>query len=256
MSQKYDKSFAHIEKKLEHLGLSEKAAKVYIDLLGREQFTGTSKITRATKLHGQYVYDALAELEEKGLASHVVVGKRKKFAATHPSRLEAVAEQQRRLAKETAHDLSTLLRRSHVQDFELYQGDDAFVAHEFDELSNAEDGEEWLIVGGSGDKFHEIMRDSLKEYDALRLQKKIRLRYIGSQEQVKDLQHLANTRPFFNARILNKFDKSIVNTLVRPASLALSTYADPVLTYKVRSKDVATSYKNFFEALWGQCKEI
>ena len=37
MSEKYDKSLAHMEKKLGQLGLSEKAARVYIDLLGREQ---------------------------------------------------------------------------------------------------------------------------------------------------------------------------------------------------------------------------
>src|SRR3989344_5690833 len=146
MSEKYDKSLAHMEKKLGQLGLTEKAAKVYVDLLGREQLTGTSKITRATKLHGQYVYDALAELEEKGLATHAVVGKRKKFAATHPSRLEAVAEQQRRLANETVHDLSKFLRHNHTQDFELYQGEDAFIAHEFDELAKAKDAEEWLII--------------------------------------------------------------------------------------------------------------
>ena len=257
MSEKYDKSLAHMEKKLGQLGLSEKAARVYIDLLGREQLTGTSKITRATKLHGQYVYDALAELEEKGLASHVVVGKRKKFAATHPSRLEAVAEAQRRLAKETAHDLSTLLRRSHMQDFELYQGEDAFVAHEFDELSNAQDGEEWLIIGGSGDRFHQIMGEKfLKEFDVLRLRKKIRMRYIGSQEQAEELKRLTETRPLFETRVLKKFDKSIVNTLVRPASLSLSTYATPVLTYQVRSKDVAVSYRNFFEALWSGCEDF
>lgn len=253
MSEEYDKS---LEKNLEQLGLSEKAARVYIDLLGRGQLTGTSKITRATKLHGQYVYDALAELEEKGLASHVVVGKRKKFAATHPSRLEAVAEQQRRLAVQTAHDLSSLLGRNHKQDFELYQGNDAFVAHEFDELTAAQDGEEWLIIGGSGDRFAEIMGKSLREYDSIRAKKHMTVRYIGSKEQKEELQKILRERPRFAVRILEKFDKSIVNTLVRPGSLSLSTYADPVLTYQVRNDGVAQSYRNFFEALWNSGKQV
>ena len=241
---------------MQGLGLSEKEAKVYLDLLTREQPVGTSKIVRTTQLYGQNVYDALAGLEEKGLATHVVVGTRKRFAATSPSRLELLAEQKKKLASEVAHDLSLLVRANHFQDFEFYQGEDAFIAHELDELGSASSNEEWLIVGGSGDRFREIMEDQLGDYDTARERKKISIRYIGSEEQSEELRKIVSARPLFKARILKKFDRSIVNTLVRSGSLSLCTYSDPVLTYQVRNQEVAKSYRNFFEALWATSNDL
>ncbi len=237
-------------KKLHTLGLNEKEAKVYLDLLAREQPIGTSKIVRSTGLYGQNVYDALAGLEEKGLATHVIVGTRKKFAATNPSRLELLAEYKKKLALEVVRDLSIHVRANHFQDFEFYQGDDAFLAHEFSELSDAKYGEEWLILGGSGDRFESIIAHGLRDYDSIRQNKNIRMRYIGSEAQREDLQRASKSRPFFGCRILPNFQKSIVNTLVRPQSLSLSTYGDPVLTYQIKNLRVAESYRNFFEALW------
>lgn len=256
MYKKDYKSNSTLIKKVQSLGLSEKEAKVYLDLLTREQPIGTSKIVRATKLYGQNVYDALAGLEEKGLATHVVIGTRKRFAATNPSRLELLAEQKKKLASEVAHDLSMLVRTNHFQDFEFYQGEDAFITHELDELGSAAANEEWLIIGGSGDRFREIMEGQLIDYDTAREQKKISIRYIGSEEQAEELGKVVKSRPLFKVRILKKFDRSVVNTLVRPGSLSLSTYSDPVLTYQVRNQEVAKSYRNFFEALWTSSNDL
>ncbi|MDB5189436.1 MAG: transcriptional regulator TrmB [Parcubacteria group bacterium] len=239
---------------LESLGLSTKETKVYLDLLSRSQPVGTSKIVRATGLHGQFVYNALEGLEEKGLATHVVVGTRKRFGATSPSRLELLAERKRQLAKETAHQLEMLHRMNHFQDFEFFQGEDAFIAHEFNELQEATDGEEWLIIGGSGDKFTAILGNSLREYDSQRSQKRIGIRYLGSAIQRVELIALSKARPGFDARIIENFGESIVNTLVRPGSLSLSTYGDPILTYSVKNAQVAQSYRNFFESLWALSK--
>lgn len=246
MSENIDKQYLI---SLEKLGLTEKEARVYLDMLRRVQPTGTSKIVRATGLHGQFVYDALAGLEEKGLATHVIVGKRKRFAATSPSRLELLAERKKTLATELAHDLE-LGRISHSQDFELYQGEDAFVAHEFEELGHAGEGEQWLILGGSEDKFVPLMGKAMKEYDELRLRKRIQIRYLGSESQRTELLAFSKARPLFEARVIAGFGPSIVNTLVRPHSLSLSTYADPVLTYAVRNDRVAESYRTLFEAIW------
>src|SRR3989338_2570320 len=171
------KSNSALLKKVQGLGLSDKEAKVYLDLLTREQPVGTSK----------------------------------RFAAASPSRLELLAEQKKKLASEVAHDLSLLVRANHFQDFEFYQGEDAFIAHELDELGSASSNEEWLIVGGSGDRFREIMEDQLGDYDTARERKKISIRYIGSEEQSEELRKIVSARPLFKARILKKFDRSIVN---------------------------------------------
>ena len=69
-----------IEYSLERLGLDPKESAVYCALL-RLGTVGTSHLLDATGLHGQYVYQALARLEERGLAAHAIVRGRKKFHA-------------------------------------------------------------------------------------------------------------------------------------------------------------------------------
>ena len=63
-------------KGLESFGLSEKEAAVYLALLPYRDI-GSSKLVAATGLHKQFVYNALARLEEMGLAKHVIVRGRK-----------------------------------------------------------------------------------------------------------------------------------------------------------------------------------
>src|SRR3989344_1184734 len=90
--------------KLQELGLSEKEAAVYLALLPRQD-TGTTKLIRATGLHGQFVYAALAKLEDLGLAKHVIQGGRKKFSANTPNRLMSLVEEKRLSAQSIAKEL-------------------------------------------------------------------------------------------------------------------------------------------------------
>ena len=76
MSKNIDKSLIN---NLEKLGLNHKEALVYIDLLTKQRPVGSSKIVHSTGLHGQFVYDSLYSLEDKGLVKHSVANGRKKF---------------------------------------------------------------------------------------------------------------------------------------------------------------------------------
>lgn len=246
-----DKQSAAIIQKLEEIGLSTKEARVYIDLLSRDSVIGTSKIVRSTGLHGQFIYDALASLEEMGLVSHVTVGKRKKFAAVDPSRLMYLVEQRKRVVTEVVRDLA-VTQKNRFQDFDFFLGEEAFVAHEFDELGSAEEAETWCIIAGSGDRFYDYFSpEQLTAFDRERIAKRILIKYIGSDTQRADLKKISLSRPLFEFKVLKNFGHSIVNTVIRPKSFSLSTYGDKLLTYTVTNPEVAESYKNFFTSLWG-----
>ena len=123
------KNTDEIEKRLEDLGLSEKESRVYLALLPHKDI-GSSKLIRATGLHGQFVYDALEKLESRGLARHVVQNGRKKFSANTPDRLMALIEEKRLTAQSVAKELHARFAGKHEQDFEVYQGESAIVAHQ------------------------------------------------------------------------------------------------------------------------------
>jgi len=70
---------------LERLGLTSNEAKIYLTLLeiGRSAING---IAEKTGLHRRTIYDCLQRLEEKGLVSFVVEGKKRFFNAVDPHR--------------------------------------------------------------------------------------------------------------------------------------------------------------------------
>ena len=140
-----DKSVA---KRLQELGLSEKEALVYLALLPRRDI-GSSKLISATGLHGQFVYAALERLEELGLAKHTIQNGRKKFSPNAPLRLLSLIEEKRIAAQSVAKELQSRFSGEHEQDFEVFQGDSAFIASEMAVLAKVPEGTRIDVIGGA-----------------------------------------------------------------------------------------------------------
>lgn len=234
---------------LEKLGLSDKEARVYIALL-RLGEVGSSKVMRETGLHGQYVYQALESLENKGLSQHVVKRGRKKFSAKSPQVLARLVEQQRAIADSVALQLQEMMILPPEQRFEVFQGQESYIAHEFDLLEKALECSELLVIGGAGDKFNETMGKSLFEYVALQTKKRISIRYIGSESQRASMPEMHGRRKLFEIRYLPGLFTGQVNTNVWPDCLGFNIFGEPVTRFTIWSPIVAGSYRQFFETLW------
>lgn len=238
-----------LEAQLEQLGLSSKESLVYLALLELGT-VGSSKILEATSLHGQYVYQALASLEVRGLVSHAIVRGRKKFQANHPKMLIRVAERQTRLAEDLVQKLEAKNRLPDDSLFEVYQGQEAFIAHEEELLKIAPANSELLVIGGTGDHFTELMQPSLGAYEFLRRKKHIQIRYIGSRDQVDGLKKSMGNRFLFEARTLPGSFTGMVNTNIWSEVVNFNTFGTPVTSFVLKSKVTAESYRSFFETIW------
>lgn len=236
---------------LEGLGLKEKEAKVYLSLLTLGE-VGSSKVIKRTGLHGQFVYGALASLEEKGLVNHVVQNGRKKFRANSPKRIKSLIEHQKDVVDDVITQLSHMASLPEEQQFEVYQGEASYRDHEFGLLEKAKDDSMINIIGGgeSNNKFLEFMGEEIDNYEALRIAKKVKVRYIGSKEQEKFLIKNAQERTFFEYKILPGEFSGLVNTNIWPDTVGFNIYGSPVLAFVISNKDIAESYNMFFETLW------
>ncbi len=251
----YKKEMKSLFTNLEKLGLSEKESKVYLFLLGRELEVGSSKIVLATKLHGQYVYDALGKLEEKGLVKHIIKNGRKKFLANPPSRLDSLIEEKKIVANEVRDKLESLFQRKQEQDFEIYQGEDQFIAHEFQMIEEASESSSILIIGGKGDKFSEMLAEQRRPYNAKSLQKKIMVKYIGTSDQKEYLTGVKSGRANFEFRIMSGLHTNSVGTSIHEKAILFHVYGDPLLVFKIKSKQIADDYRSFFNSLWDMCSK-
>ncbi|EKE25897.1 MAG: Transcriptional regulator TrmB [uncultured bacterium] len=234
---------------LQKLGLKEKESQVYLALLELGE-VGSSKIIKRSELHGQYVYDCLESLEEKGLVQHLIKNGRKKFIAKNPKTLIGLIERQKVLASSVAEKLKEVMIMPPHQHFETYQGKESYIAYEFELLKNAPEHSEFLIIGGSGDDFAKSMGKNLYEYEKIRVAKKVSIRYIGSEDQKKDLIHAKNHRESFDYRILPGLFTGMVNTNIWPDSIGFNIFGSPVTSFSITNPIIAGSYKQFFETLW------
>lgn len=255
MSKNFDKAKSnHLQDKLIELGLTEKEARVYLALLPRRD-TGTSKIISATGLHGQFVYSALTRLEELGLAKHVVLKGRKKFSANTPNRLIALVDEKRLKAHTIARELQNHFQGQFEQDFEVYKGLDAFRTHEFELLERIPEGSTVDVIGGSNNKFIELIGEEVDEYEKIRNKKNIHVRLLTTADQADKFRLMSSARKNFTYRVMPYLDGGITDADIWPNRLVLKFYADPILVFALTSKEIADSYRQFFEALWKSARE-
>lgn len=255
MSEKLDEVSEHdLQKQLESIGLSEKESRVYLALLPRRD-VGSSKIITATGLHGQFVYDALERLEKVGLAKHVIANGRKKFSANPPLRLLSIVEEKRLAAQNIARQLQDRYSGKHEQDFEVFQGENAFLMHQFDMLERVEENQEALAICGPTERFLATLGEGeTDEFEELRIKKGLRVRYIGMEPMRERLEEMAKWRKLWEFRIFPGQSTGLVDTDIWPDNITFNIFGDPILSFTITNKTVAEGYKEFFESLWSLSK--
>ncbi len=247
MSKNIDKNLIN---NLISLGLTEKESLVYCDLLKNTTPIGSTKIVRSTGLHGQFVYDALYALEEKGLIKHSTINGRKKFEATDTSRITDLIENKRIIAEKTIIKLNEIATRPIGQEFDVFQGENAYIQHQFDALEKIPDGGEILIISTDwGDLFTEKRYDFLGKYEKLRIKKNISIRFILN-EGLREVSRKAKIRrPQTEFRFLPDH-QSYSGICVFEDSVDFYLMGEPIIVFSFKNKKIADGYHNFFTVLW------
>lgn len=228
-------------------GLSGKVATVYVSLLEAGIPLSPKTLILRSKLHRQYVYDALEELAVRRLITKEGTGKRITYVAGSPDRLLQEAEKQRIDTLEGVHDLMQLYNQAPGGVVEIIRGSVAVIKDEFEELQKAKEGDFLYIVGGAGMRWVELYGERVTEWEKLRKEKKIELRYIGSGEDVvynkerSVIEHESRLIPGIG---------NIVNVTIRPQSVSFNFYVPEVMTVRVKNQDAVKSQLALFEVLW------
>jgi len=253
MSGNFDKTYENnTVGKLTELGLSEKEARVYLALLPYRDI-GTSKLIRMTRLHGQFVYDALGRLEILGLAKHVIQNGRKKFSANSPLRLQSLVEEKRIAASTIARELQSRFSGAHEQDFEVFQGENAFIAHEMETIRQAPENSRLDVIHVGKNKYLPIFINAgyAEEYEHLREKKNIPIRYISSEERpFQNLERMKRERWGWEHRMLAGLSTGLVDTDIWHDQVHFNIFGNPLLSFSITGKEIADGYREFFESLW------
>lgn len=243
------------EKLLEKLGLTKGEIKVYLALNKIGQATITP-IAKESKVSKSKIYDILAKLIEKGLAGYVTKNSVKYFMVNDPHMILEYLEKQEKDLEKTKQEVNKIIPELMLQKSlektkrvaEIYEGFQGLKAIREELIFSMKSGEEYFVLGApkiANEKLEGWFLDVHKR----RINKKITMNIIYN----------ANAREYGKIRTSMKFTnvRYLPNDLVSPnwidifpdAILFVILTENPI-TFVVRDKELAKSFKAYFDIMW------
>ncbi len=230
-------------------GIDEKAGQVYIDLLRGGNATAIT-VSKRLDLHRQFVYNALATLEEKGLVVRVT-GKRPLWEAQHPRTLLTLAEAHEEKARTLSALLAPLRKTTAAQEFDVAEGQAAFRGAMLDHIRATPAQSVVRMICGEWQQYFSRVGESVhEEWERIRNQKHIAFKLVGPQTLYPQLKDAAQRRKDTTYRVLPGLENNLVNTVIYDDTVAFYIYGEPHLTFSIKNSAVAKSQAHYFDTLW------
>lgn len=228
--------------KLEQLGLNTTEAKIYLALLelGKSQAGALSK---KAQLNRTSTYDGLERLIEKGLVTYVIEANKKVFKPVKPTKFLERLHEQEKIAEEILPELNAVFKASkEVEESNIYKGRKGIKSILQDILQCKE-----YVAFGSRGRFLDIMRHDFVAFQHRKKELKIKSRVIlGESERTSESVKLA----FAQFRFIPDEYSAPTTTFVYDDQAAIIVWGAIPLATVIKSKDVAESYRHYFELLW------
>ncbi|MCX6767781.1 MAG: hypothetical protein NTY90_03585 [Candidatus Micrarchaeota archaeon] len=237
------------EKELEDLGFSANEARIYVSLLELGPTTPL-RVSAKTGLHRAYVYDALERMIEKGLASTVMVGRKRHFQAAPPRRFEKTLELRLNAFKEVLPRLEGLAAPRPPTTAEVYAGKSAYKIALLDALDAMREGDEFLAIGIDEAQAMERGDFYLKRYFKIVQRKHITERIIIRTGGPRATEAKTTTYRSLDAKYLGN-----VATWIYCDRVVLIVAGSPDVALIIRNKEMADTYRKQFELLWATAKK-
>jgi hypothetical protein len=119
-------------------------------------------------------------------------------------------------------------------------------------ITREQELDSWMdIVGGAGTGFFELFGERFEEYEKIRKEKKCRVRYIGSKNDISYVKRDdIKSREYYEARYIEGID-DVVNIVVRPGSVSFNIYAPEIVVIRLKNQETISGQRALFEVLWG-----
>ncbi len=238
------------EEVLRDLGLGDKEIRVYLALLGM----GVSRvqgIAKKAKMLRTTVYEVLESLIGKGLVSYSIKGGVRHFETAEPAKLRHMVEERQRKVMQIMPELeaiaSAVKEKPRVETYEGREGLKTFMRNII-----REDIREMHAFGAEG-KFRDMFGYFFTSWDRDRVKSRILLRIIYN-ERIRR-KKLGEGIPLSRMRFLPGRYKFPSTTFVYGDKVGIVLWSAEPLVISIKSGEIAESYENFFQLLWGIARD-
>lgn len=249
-----------LKKELEHLGLSEKEASVYLAALEMgpspvQDISHKSKVNRAT------TYVMIEALAGRGLMSTFQKGKKRFYAAESPDRLMSIIETQQKTLKEKRSELETALpmltalynaegAKPQVRYLEGPEG-----AHTVRQIVEKQKGDFIQIVPLDDVHKMEEMLHGRDEHLQILVKQGMKARIMVTTEDSNSLKKLPPT-PGFEFRVIHPSEFPIHGEMsVRGNHVFLFSHRSALVSVVIVSQEIADLMRSLFDMAWERKKE-
>ena len=244
-----------MKEQLKNFGLTENETKVYLALVELGDTTATP-LRNKTDLHMSRVYESLNSLLKKGLVSYFLKNNVKYFKAQDPDVMFDILDEKREELKKIIPEIKLLKNKQDLPySVSLYEGYKAF-KHLYDHLLfNLKPDQEILVLGAQPESASFLSRTYFKEYNKRRIKKKVMMRIIFNYDAY-DTSKEYDKLPYTQAKILPK--SAVVPTAmdIYPDKVSILISKEKPIVFHIDCKEVADSYKAYFEFLWNDAEKV
>ncbi len=248
------------EQLFEKLGLTKGEIKVYL-ALNRLGESTIGPITNESKVTKSKIYDILEKLIEKGLVGYITKSGTKHFTTNDPHMiLEYLSKKEDELNK-TKEDVIQIIPElmkqrstsSKKRVAEMYEGVQGLKAIR-EELMNSFKPNETLLVLGAPKIANERWEGWLLDFHRKRRKNKITMNILYD-EDAKKYGDKREKMKLTNVRYLKKVSSSMSWIDIFPDAVLFGIVLENPIAFVVRDKDLAKSFKSYFDILWKTAKK-
>lgn len=249
-----------MEKELGKLGLTESEIRVYLSLLELGSCTGGA-IIKEVKLQSSTVYHALEFLIKKGLVSYVVKNNRKYYEASNPDFLLKIIEGKREELTEQENNLKDIIPKliekqkisAKKSEATIYDGYKGIKAAFNDIIKTLGKGDEYYVFGARGGLPLKWTRAFFIQFNKQRVKKGIKKKIIFNENVRNITGKDEESLPLTKVRYLPQTTPAAVN--IYKGKVIIALWTEHPLAFLIKSKDIAESYKQYFNTLWNIAKK-
>lgn len=240
---------------LSKLDLLQSEIKVYLALLELGS-SSAGKIAKESKLNRGSVYKAVQILINRGLVSYVIKSNKKEYKASDPiviKKLIKDKEEELKKLKRQLPSLAELYKKTKKKvETNIYEGINGAKTIWEELLKECKENDEWLILGAP--KSAEILGGYFKDFNKRRAKRKVRMKIIYNKDAT-ELIKIRKKQPLTRVKVMPK-------EYITPASLEVVNdktlivlYEPQIIVFSINSKEVANSFRQYFNLLWKTAKK-
>jgi HTH-type transcriptional regulator, sugar sensing transcriptional regulator len=246
------------EELLREVGLSPNEARVYEALL-QIGVASVQKISLKAKVHRRNVYDSLAKLMEKGLASEVFVKGEKNFKCTNPNRLLSLLKEKETRINKALPDMQNKYGAvEHKEEAYLYRGIEGQKNYLRDILKTKETV---YFIAAKGMWLDPRLKHFLPHFQRERKRLGIKFKHIFDHDVKEKLPHLLKLvgkpykflpKKYSGQAMVDIFGDYVVTFI---SGSEVGHLPEEPIQFVMKSKPLADGYRKFWQFMWDHIAE-